>query len=321
MKSRLLLKAIQGHLLNLYPCGLEDAFDPLWWKQVGGDLSTSALSLGLEMQNEGKPCSDEPQHIFPSSYPQYSDLRLNQTTSNPSPLQRSQKILSISTHANSIVQCNKDPDASVITAYISIAQSLSSCSWNVPYISFGQSHIGDSARFRFFSVAEEAKEEWRSQRGVSVRVVRPLRDVGMKECAIWDWWCGLRIVGRSRKFIQGGGRSAIGALTRGTPRCLLVNRTLMGVIDFIFGLESDFPATVSTVARTCAKLTPKEGSDGTCVLCERLVVTIQYFNSLLNDACFPAPPNMASKHGNLEYLFGLTTKYHLQSQETPGLHI
>jgi len=104
-----------------------------------------------------------------------------------------------------------------------------------------------------FSVAEEAKEEWRSQRGASVRIVRPLRDVGMKECAIWDWWCRLRIVGRSRKFIQGGGKGAIGALTR----------------DFIFGLESDFPATVSTVARTCAKLTPKEGSDGVCVLCER----------------------------------------------------
>ncbi|KAF8962794.1 hypothetical protein BDZ97DRAFT_1905179 [Flammula alnicola] len=106
-----------------------------------------------------------------------------------------------------------------------------------------------------FAVAEEAKEEWkpRPERGLVVRVVRPMRDIGMKECAIWDWWCELRVVGRSKKFIHGGGKNAIGALTR----------------DFIFGLETDYPATVSTVARTCAKLTPKEGSDGICVLCER----------------------------------------------------
>ena len=161
--------------------------------------------------------------------------------------------------------------ASRKASHLVLGTSLTSLSVNL---------ISGIAQGAGFSVAEEAKEEWRSQRGVSVLVVRPLRDVGMKECAIWDWWCGLRIVGRSRKFIQGGGRSAIGALTRGTPRCLLVYRELMAVIDFIFGLESDFPATVSTVARTCAKLTPKEGSDGTCVLCERSVVTIQYFNSL-----------------------------------------
>ena len=35
------------------------------------------------------------------------------------------------------------------------------------------------------------------------------------------------------------------------------------------GLERDYPATVSTIARTCAKLTPKEGSNGVCLLCER----------------------------------------------------
>lgn len=50
---------------------------------------------------------------------------------------------------------------------------------------------------------------------------------------------------------------------------------LIGISDFIFGLESDYPATVSTVARTCAKLTPKMGSDVTCVLCGRYVIPVK----------------------------------------------
>ncbi|KJA22920.1 hypothetical protein HYPSUDRAFT_40406 [Hypholoma sublateritium FD-334 SS-4] len=230
------IKAVVGSYpgtpFEFIPLRLEDAFNPLWWKQVTGDLSTSALSLGLDMRNE--------------------DLQLNQSTSEPSPLVALRRYLaSLPTQTalyNAIHILTRvlllHTAASRKASHLILGTSLTSLSVNL---------ISGIAQGAGFSVAEEAKEEWKSQRGASVRVVRPLREVGMKECAIWDWWCGLHIVGRSRKFIQGGGRSAIGALTR----------------DFIFGLESDFPATVSTVARTCAKLTPKEGSDGICVLCER----------------------------------------------------
>ena len=64
-----IVESYPGTPFEFIPLRLEDAFDPLWWKQVGGDLSTSALSLGLEIQNEGKSCSDDTQHIIPSSYP------------------------------------------------------------------------------------------------------------------------------------------------------------------------------------------------------------------------------------------------------------
>jgi hypothetical protein len=51
-----------------------------------------------------------------------------------------------------------------------------------------------------FLVAEEAMEEWHGEGKPSppVRIVRPLRDIGMKECAIWIWWSGLRVVGREQ---------------------------------------------------------------------------------------------------------------------------
>ena len=72
-------------------------------------------------------------------------------------------------------------------------------------------------------VREEAQEEWvprvpvRAQQGNghksrTIRVIRPLRDIGMKECAVWAWWNGLTVVGRE-KF--SGGKQSIGALTKG----------------------------------------------------------------------------------------------------------
>jgi len=67
-----------------------------------------------------------------------------------------------------------------------------------------------------FAVAEEAREEWnpRPEQGIKVRVVRPMKDIGMKECAIWDWWSGLRVVGGSINM-HDRGKNAIDALTRG----------------------------------------------------------------------------------------------------------
>lgn len=72
-------------------------------------------------------------------------------------------------------------------------------------------------------VREEAQEEWIPNISVSsrltnghkngaIRVIRPLRDIGTKECAIWAWWSGLNVVGRE-KFP--GGKQSIGPLTKG----------------------------------------------------------------------------------------------------------
>lgn len=41
--------------------------------------------------------------------------------------------------------------------------------------------------------------------------------------------------------------------------------------DFIVGLERDYPSTVSTIARTCAKVKPKDEAQDVCALCERYI--------------------------------------------------
>ncbi|KAG6879557.1 hypothetical protein C0992_001562 [Termitomyces sp. T32_za158] len=104
-----------------------------------------------------------------------------------------------------------------------------------------------------FMVREEAKEEWVPQKVVkanghtngAIRITRPLQDIGMKECAMWAWWHNLDVVGRER-----------------FPAANEFE-------DFIVGLERDYPSTVSTIARTCAKLAPKQGTGGICLFCER----------------------------------------------------
>lgn len=68
-----------------------------------------------------------------------------------------------------------------------------------------------------YSVREETHEEWLCRRDTeasdqTVRVIRPLRDIGSKECAFWAWWNRLKI---AKKYRYSGGRQDIAALTRG----------------------------------------------------------------------------------------------------------
>lgn len=81
-----------------------------------------------------------------------------------------------------------------------------------------------------FHVKEEAQEEWspdtrlyvdtqntregKGTRSRSVRLIRPLRDIGRKECAAWSWWMGLKVVGRDDR-IWPGAKPGIEQLTTG----------------------------------------------------------------------------------------------------------
>ena len=73
-------------------------------------------------------------------------------------------------------------------------------------------------------VREEAGEEWVpridgvDEEAKCIRVVRPLKDIGMKECAAWVWWNGLEVVGKEQ---VAGEKRDIGGLTKGIH--LLIN--------------------------------------------------------------------------------------------------
>lgn len=98
--------------------------------------------------------------------------------------------------------------ASRQASHVLLGTSLTSLSVNL---------ISSIAQGSGFTIVSEAQEEWTSD-GLSIRVIRPMRDIGTKDCAVWNWWFGSRIVPRS-SHNSDGGRNAIDALTRGQPSC------------------------------------------------------------------------------------------------------
>lgn len=82
-----------------------------------------------------------------------------------------------------------------------------------------------------FHVKEEIQEEWtpeqidlinsslkadRKQKH-GLRIIRPLRDIGMKECGAWAWWMDLKVLGRE-SWDWPGCKLGLGALTKGQNR-------------------------------------------------------------------------------------------------------
>ncbi|KAF8638253.1 hypothetical protein AX17_002275 [Amanita inopinata Kibby_2008] len=224
------------------PVRIEHAFDWEWWAQTGGKSGLSSFTF--DRSDEALPISSSSlQHLSPTeAIRQYLSSLPTQTA--------------IATAVQNLIR--------FLLLHIAQATGSSHLLLGTSLTSLSIAHISSIAQGGGFAVREEAQEEWspasavagssplqteRSHSGI-IRIIRPLRDVGMKECAIWAWWRGLYIVG-GEQFL--GGKQGIGALTR----------------DFIVGLEKDYPSTVSTIAKTCAKVEPKEASSGACILCER----------------------------------------------------
>jgi cytoplasmic tRNA 2-thiolation protein 2 len=125
----------------------------------------------------------------------------------------------------------------------------------------------------FAMVSEGVEEVWKTK-DQSIRIVRPLRDIGIKESAFWSYWSNLRIVGRERYPTAVSPVPNTGDESVKVASAMIKNQRLTSIDaltqDFIMGLEKDYPSTVSTIARTIAKVTTKEkGVEGGCVVCQR----------------------------------------------------
>ncbi|XP_071816100.1 cytoplasmic tRNA 2-thiolation protein 2-A-like isoform X2 [Apostichopus japonicus] len=92
-------------------------------------------------------------------------------------------------------------------------------------------------------------------RGEEVAIIRPMREFTSKEIALFSHQCCLQPVFIPRISTKASRLASIDTLTE----------------DFVNGLQSNFPATVTTVLKTGAKLTSDEETIGkrhTCVLCQ-----------------------------------------------------
>ncbi|KAF5382162.1 hypothetical protein D9615_004389 [Tricholomella constricta] len=254
--------------LDFIPLRLEDAFSSAWWNAVGG--KPASKELGMDITNE---------ELILSSVSSSQDT--------DTPISRLQRyISSLPTHT--AIPTAIQTLTRLLLLHTAMSRGSSHLLLGTSLTSLSIALISSISQGGGFVVREEAQEEWTPRLSVrkenghengAIRIIRPLRDIGMKECAMWAWWRGLVIVGRE-KFQ--GGKQSIGPLTK----------------EFIVGLERDYPSTVSTIARTCAKLAPKKGTGDAHelplhVVCACWSATLQHPHLL---ASRKAMPNSLVKH-------------------------
>ncbi|KAJ1336849.1 hypothetical protein BSLG_006952 [Batrachochytrium salamandrivorans] len=104
-----------------------------------------------------------------------------------------------------------------------------------------------------------------------VHLLRPMRDILSKEIGIFNHLCKLETVAHTSFATLLPTKTSIDRLSQ----------------DFIVGLEQDFPATVSTIARTAFKINTDHMTKKICPLCEGPVDNIDYFASI--DSLVQAP--------------------------------
>ncbi|TEB34771.1 hypothetical protein FA13DRAFT_1625797 [Coprinellus micaceus] len=199
--------------IDFIPLRLEDVFDVAWWK-----------SVALPMRHKDANATPlQSLHAYLSSLPT--------PTAVHSAISSLIRVLLLYT------------SASRNASHLLLGTSLTSLSMNTI------SGLAQGAGFAL--VSESIDEGWTPTHSQHINIVRPLRDVGIKESAFWAWWLKLPVAGRDR---YPSTSSSIDALT----------------YNFIMGLEKDYPSTVSTIARTIAKVTTKEtGVEGGCILCQK----------------------------------------------------
>ncbi|TFY71157.1 hypothetical protein EVG20_g1846 [Dentipellis fragilis] len=233
------------------PLRIQDAFDAKWWKRVSGDTLSGDLDVDLTSE----------------------DLYMSPSSSTSSPLSSLQACLQ-SLPTPTAVASSISTLTRLLLLYTAHSTGSSHLILGTSLTSLSIALISSISQGGGFTVPQEAQEEWtpfgsepasgEEPWAGDVRVIRPLREIGMKECAAWAWWNHLPVVGKEK---LPGMRQTIGGLTK----------------DFIVGLEKDFPSTVSTIARTVGKLAPKEDAGGRCIFCERAAQsTVQEWKSRIS---------------------------------------
>ncbi|KAI9461723.1 hypothetical protein BJY52DRAFT_1259811 [Lactarius psammicola] len=242
------------------PVRMQDAFDRGWWERVSGGAAPSLTDVPLAFDLTGGDAGS----VFAL---RAHLLALPTPTATLSTLFTLTRMLLLYTAY------------SIGASHLVLGTSLTSLSISL---------ISSIAQGGGFVVPQTIQEEWippfvervpgDSSWNGEVRLVRPLRDVGTKECQAWIWWRQLPVVGKQKIPIP---RQTIGYLTK----------------EFIIGLERDYPSTVSTIAKTAGKLAPKGESGERCILCELPLprMTPSLSLSLLSHVCYSCHTTLTSK--------------------------
>jgi len=220
--------------LEFIPLRLEDAFDPTWWSKMGGMPLENDLTISLTA--EGEQAVATPNFIHPVDHFLSTDLFVSDSSNlkhADSPVTRLQAYIS-SLPTQTAIPSAIQTLIRVLLLYTASATGSSHLLLGTSMTSLSISLISSISQGGGFIIREEAQEKWMPKLSArpnghenrAIRVVRPLQDIGMKECAIWAWWSCLHVVGSS-KFPAP--RQSIGPLTKGKTK---VNKVTCRLTDF-----------------------------------------------------------------------------------------
>lgn len=262
--------------VEFIPLRIQNAFDSSWWETVTGRKEIHS-DVRISLANEGAS-SISLVDLYLISY-SFSELPFL-----PPDAARLTPEVALRAYLSSLPTATALPTTlsaltRVLLQWTAIATQSSHLLLGTSLTSLAISLISSIAQGGGFHVKAEIQEEWspsitpdgwETRKAKTVRIIRPLRDINMKECAVWAWWNRLHVVGKS-KWEWPGTKPGVGRLTKGQSNVCVesYNLLIIFVVDFIIGLEKDFPSTVSTIVRTCGKLAPKGDSAGACLICQR----------------------------------------------------
>lgn len=223
-------------------------------------------------------------------------LPIRSTGSNLTPLQALHIYLS-SLPTPTAVHCAISSLIRVLLLYTSASRHASHLLLGTSLTSLSMNTISGLAQGAGFALVSESIDEgWTPSTGQHINIVRPLRDVGIKESAFWAWWSKLPIPGRDRYPSTVSPTplpSGSSATSRSIKQDLKSSSIDALTYNFIMGLEKDYPSTVSTIARTIAKVTTKEtGVEGGCILCQKYVALVLFVKYMLTSHFRPAQPDV-----------------------------
>lgn len=159
---------------------------------------------------------------------------------------------------------NKEPSLNPFYVLNSLVSQAKLLECTTVLLGDNQTHIAiksitHTAKGRGYSLPEDISL---SQEICGIKFVRPLRDTSLKEVSLYNYWNNVKSFGYPKKVNEVS--STIDSLTA----------------EFIIGLDSEFPATASTIARTAFKLSKHENIK-TCPLCYGFADEVDEFSKLL----------------------------------------
>ena len=206
---------------------LSNAFDKRWWMTIrGGPLTKSDFAAQLDPGAVGT--YNYPLVLMTPSV----DLAFRLLDDSPAAPLESLQTYFRSLPTQTAVHSSSQTLIRVLLLHVAESTSSSHLLLGTSLTSLAISLISGISQGGGYTVREEAQEDWTPSptpaggKKTAIRLVRPLRDVGVKECGTYAWWRGLKVLGKEK---WPGGRQSIAGLTKGTsienaPVCIVHSR-------------------------------------------------------------------------------------------------